>query len=99
MTQTSSTSSVEFVPVGLTSGQLIDYVQKHPQACCCRTWLSRKCCKSPIHGDMWEVNGIENGEGFHSTIRAKNRAEALEIGKETCMAYGGECTSVKRLKN
>jgi hypothetical protein len=70
----------------------------HPDECCCHTFFGRASCKSPIHGDWWRVNGIDDGQRFYFFIRASDRKDAMEIGSEACQSNGEECISVRKAK-
>jgi hypothetical protein len=79
--------------------RIAEHYERHPDECCCHTYLGRHCCESPIHGGWWRVNGIENGERFYFLIRAKSRAEAMAVGTEACLDNGEECIGVTQAKN
>src|SRR5687768_7454040 len=46
-----------------------DHHDRHPDECCCATFLGRHCCLAPVHGDWWRVNAISDGERFYYVIR------------------------------
>jgi hypothetical protein len=75
------------------------HYEQHPDECCCQTYLGRECCRSPVHGDWWRVNAISDGERFCYVIRARDRKEALQVGREMCMDNGEECVSVARARD
>jgi len=79
--------------------RVYQHSEQHPDECCCQTFLGRHCCMAPIHGDKWQVNGIDNGERFCFFIRAKDRKEAMEVGTEACLDNGEECIGVTRVRN
>jgi hypothetical protein len=68
---------------------------KHGE-CVCDTFLGRECCMHVSHGDLWDAKCIENGRKFFYVIRAKNKAEAEEIGREAAQSNGEECYAVSR---
>lgn len=79
--------------------RVTDRYERFPDECCCETFLGRECCKAPAHGDWWRVNAISDGERFYYIIRARDRNEALAIGREMCLDNGEECTSVTRARD
>lgn len=76
---------------------IYEYFTRNPEECCCHTYLGRHDCMSPTHGDKWKVNAISDGQRFHYIIRAHDRKEAMEVGREMCEDNGEECTSVKKV--
>jgi len=76
-----------------------DRHERHPDECCCHTFLGRHCCTAPAHGGWWRVNAISDGERFYYVIRARDRKEALAIGREMCRDNGEECLSVTRARD
>jgi hypothetical protein len=78
--------------------RISQHFESHQEDCCCETYLGRHCCKAPHHGDEWRVNAISDGERFCYVIRAKDRKEAKEIGRDMCLDNGEECISVSKVK-
>jgi hypothetical protein len=54
---------------------------------------------APIHGDVYRANCIEQGERFFTEFRATTAREAMEIGRAMAKTWGGECISVRKIKN
>jgi hypothetical protein len=81
----------------VSDGDICDYYTRHPDECCCHTYLGRDCCKSPIHGDLYRASCIEHGERFTTTFRAKDLKEAREMGREAAAGWGGECIGVRKV--
>jgi hypothetical protein len=79
--------------------RISDYHEWHPDECCWRTYLGRNCCMAPTHSDVYRANFIENGERFYTDFRASSVREAREIGREEAGGWGGECISVRKIKN
>jgi hypothetical protein len=77
--------------------RVADHHEKHPDDCCCGTYLGRPCCMAPSHGDRWRVNAVSDGERFCYIIRAQDRKEAMEVGRNMCEGNGEECISVARM--
>ena len=77
--------------------RICNHYEQHPDECCCDTFLGRDCCMAPVHGDMWRVNAISDGQKFCYSIRARSRHEAREVGQEMCQDNGEECISVSKL--
>lgn len=78
--------------------RIAEHFGKHPEKCCCHTYLGRACCMAPIHGDIYRAICIENGDRFYVEFRAKSREEAKELGQEHASEWGGECISVSKVK-
>ena len=79
--------------------RIADYHERHPDECCCQTYLGRNCCMAPIHGDVYRANCIEHGERFSTEFRARGIREAREIGRDEAAVWGGECINVRKIKN
>ncbi len=79
--------------------RVADHYEQHPEECCCDTYLGRGCCMAPIHGDLWRATCIENGDRFTSDLRAKSRVEAIKLGQEIASEWGGECISVRKVRD
>jgi hypothetical protein len=75
-----------------------NYYEQNPDVCRCQA-LGRHSCVAPIHGDMYRASCIEQGERFYTTFRASDGREAMKIGTEIACGWGGECISVRKIKN
>jgi hypothetical protein len=76
-------------------GRIAEHYERHPDECCCHTYLGRDCCMSPIHGDMYRALCIEHGNRFYADLRARSPEEAWELAQECARGWGGECYSVR----
>ena len=78
--------------------RVYEHHERHPDECCCATFLGRECCMAPIHGDLYRALCIEHGERFTTDFRAKDREEAMALGREHASGWGGECIRVWKVR-
>jgi hypothetical protein len=78
--------------------RIAEHHERHPEECCCHTYLGRKCCMAPIHGDVYRALCIEHGERFTTDFRAKSLLEAKDLGRVLAAVWGGECLSVRKVR-
>ena len=93
-------SQLDRPPVKLTAAQweklsLEQQTSVHSDTCICDC-LGRESCLAPIHGDLWIADCIEHNERYCSELRANCRDEALEIGCENALQWGGSCIDVRK---
>lgn len=77
--------------------RITEHYEQHPTECCCNTFLGRHSCMALAHGERWRVKAISDGQRFCYVIRAKDRAEAMEVGSEMCEDNGEECIGVTKI--